>query len=123
MILELSGLMDHEQYESLLDAMFELYDRVGMTGPNRPQWPVGHKIQIEYTPSRENEDAEEWGQRIRDKIAKFILSLRAKPYDWFVFTANDDILYDWEPYNDFKSLKMSYIKGGKEIPYQYHLQE
>ena len=115
--------MDHEQYESLLDALFELYDRVGMTGPNRPQWPMAHRISIDYTPSRENEDAEEWGKRIRDKIGKFILSLRAKPYDWFVFGANDDILYDWEPYNDFKSLKMSYIKGGKEIPYQYHAQE
>ena len=32
----LTGVMDYEQYENLLDALFEMYDRFGLTISERP---------------------------------------------------------------------------------------
>ena len=42
----LTGVMDHEQYENLLDALFDMYDRFGLTGSERPEYPRKHGINI-----------------------------------------------------------------------------
>ena len=45
--LELSGVMEHAQYEKILDAIFAMYERLGLTG-ERAEEPEEHYISVHF---------------------------------------------------------------------------
>ena len=44
---ELSGVMEHAQYEKILDAIFAMYERFGLTG-EREEEPEEHYIYVRF---------------------------------------------------------------------------
>ena len=110
---ELSGEMEHVQYEQILEACFEMYERFGLTG-ERAEEPSEHKLFVRFTPyrfERDKDKIDEVKERIREKICKFLLSLGVeKRNPWFGFGVNDEIMQSFEPDFENQSMTLTYKK-------------
>ena len=123
--------MEHPDYEKILEALFEMYERFGLTGDNRAEEPADeHHIGLTFVPykfesKKINDEARD---RMREKIAKFLLSLKVESdNNWFTICVNEDIMSGWEPNLENQSIRLTYQKetkdGSYEESYEYQAQQ
>ena len=125
---EVSGIMQHEDYEKLLDAVFEMYERFGLTSERAEDPEDEHLISVKFEPYKYEriKNVDEVRDRIREKICKFLLSLKVERKNtWFNFYTSHEIMSAWEPDLENQSILLTYKKSGSDENdvYEYQAQQ